>query len=142
MHRRSVLSVLLSTALFASSAACGDSSTTTPIAPSTPQVTETFPGEINVNGALTFPFTISAGGFVTATLTAVGPDSTTLIGFSIGTLNNSVCTVTGQGLFLDKAPQGATIVASVSAPGTLCLRVYDAGTITAPTTFSIDVAHP
>jgi len=30
-----------------------------------------------------------------------------------------------------------------SAPGTLCLRVFDAkGTITTETTFSVDVAHP
>ena len=142
MYRRSVLSVILTTALFASSAACGDNSTTTPIAPSTPQVTETFPGEINVNGAMTFPFTVSTGGFVTATLTAVGPDSTTIIGFSIGTLNNNVCTVTGLGMYLDNAVQGATILGSVSAPGTLCLRVYDVGKMTGPTTFSIDVAHP
>jgi hypothetical protein len=60
---------------------------------------------------------------------------------SIGTLNAGVCSV-GPGLFLDKAALGSNIVASVSAPGTLCLRVYDAGTITAETTFSIDVSHP
>jgi len=141
--RRSVQSVLLASAIVAMSAACGDSGNpTVPTPTPSPGVTETFPGSINVNGAQTFSFTIATGGFVTATLTAVGPDTATLIGLSIGTINNSVCTVTGQGLFLDKAPQGASIIASVSAPGTLCLRVYDAGTLTGPTTFSVDVAHP
>ena len=142
MRSRSVQSVLFATALVVTSAACGNNNNPTiPTPTPTPGVTETFPGSIDVNGAQTFPFTVATGGFITATLTAVGPDTTALIGFSIGTFNNNVCTV-GTGLFLDKAPQGATIVASVSAPGTLCLRVYDGGTLTGLTTFSIDVAHP
>jgi hypothetical protein len=142
MPRRSVLPGVLALTLFVTSAACGDDSN--PAIPSptpTPGVTETFPGTINVNGAMTFPFTIATGGLVTATLTAIGPDSTTQIGMSIGTFNNSVCTV-GTGLFLDKTVQGASIIASVTAPGTLCLRVYDAGTLTGETTFSVDVVHP
>lgn len=142
MRRRSVLPVLLATALLATSAACGNNSNpNVPTPTPTPGVTETFPGTINANGAVTFPFTIATGGFVTATLTAIGPDSTTLVGMSIGTYNSGVCTV-GPGLFLDKAAQGTSIIASVSAGGTLCLRVYDAGTITGETTFSVDVAHP
>lgn len=142
MRRRLVLPVFLATALLATSAACGnDSNPNIPTPTPTPGVTETFPGTINTNGAMTFPFTIPTGGFVTATLTTIGPETTTLIGMSIGTYNGGVCTV-GVGLFLDQAALGASIIASVSAPGTLCLRVYDAGTITGPTTFSIDVAHP
>jgi hypothetical protein len=142
MRRRLVLPVFLATACLAISAGCGnDSNPNIPTPTPTPGVTETFPGTINTNGAMTFPFTVSTGGFVTATLTTIGPDSTTLIGMGIGILNNGVCTV-GTGLYLDKAAQGASILASVSAAGTLCLRVYDAGTITGETTFSIDVAHP
>ncbi len=142
MSRRSVLPGLLAITLFTGSAACGDNSNPSIPSPTpTPGVTDTFPGTINVNGAMTFPFNIATGGLVTATLTSIGPDSTTLIGMSIGTFNNNVCTV-GTGLFLDRTAQGATIIASVSAPGTLCLRVYDAGTLTGETTFSVDVVHP
>ena len=142
MRRRSVLPVLFATALLATSAACGDNSNPTiPTPTPTPGVTDTFPGTITTNGAMTFTFPVATGGFVTATLTSIGPDSTTLIGMSIGTFNAGVCTV-GPGLFSDKTAQGSSIIASVSAPGTLCLRVYDAGTITGQTTFSIDVAHP
>jgi hypothetical protein len=141
MHR-SVRFALLSAALLVATVACGSSSST-PTTPTTPvnPVTETFPGSIGPNGAATFPFTISRAGTVTATLTTVGPDSTTLIGFSIGTWSGTTCSV-GTGLFQDKAVQGSTIVANVSAPGTLCLRVYDGGTITDTTTFSVDVSHP
>jgi hypothetical protein len=143
MRRRSVLPVLFATALLATSAACGDNSNPTiPTPTPTPPVTQTFTGSINTNGAMTFTFDVATSGFVTATLTSIGPDSTTLIGMSIGTYNAGVCTV-GPGLNLYPAAQGASILASVSAPGTLCLRVFDAkGTITTETTFSVDVAHP
>ncbi len=108
MRRRSVLPVLFASALLATSAACGDNSNPNiPTPTPTPGVTETFPGSINTNGAMTFPFTVATGGFVTATLTSIGPDSTTLIGISIGTYNGGVCTV-GVGMFSDKTAQGSS----------------------------------
>ncbi|HKV99542.1 MAG TPA: hypothetical protein VJN96_06955 [Vicinamibacterales bacterium] len=142
MRRRQVLPVFLVTASLALSAGCGNNSNPNiPTPTPTPGVTETFPGTISTNGAMTFPFTVSTAGFVTATLTTIGPDSTTLIGMSLGTYNNGICTV-GVTLSLDKAAQGTSMLASVSAGGTLCLRMFDAGTITGPTTFSVDVSHP
>ena len=142
MRRRSVLPVLFAIALLGTSAACNNNSNPTiPTPTPTPPVTQTFTGSINTNGAMTFPFDVATGGFVTATLTSIGPDSTTLIGMSIGTYNAGVCTV--MGLHNDTAAQGATILAQVSAPGTLCLRVSDSGgTLTGLTNFSVDVAHP
>ncbi len=138
--RRSVVPMLLAATILTTSAACGStSSSSTPITPGNP-VTETFAGSINVNGAATYPFTIATPGNVTANLAAVGPDATTLIGISIGTWSGTTCSV-GSGLFQDKAPQGATIVATVSAPGTLCLRVYDSGTLTDVTTYSVNITH-
>jgi len=143
--RRSVLSVWLVTALvFVTSAACGDSNPTVPTPTPAPPVTDTFTGTINTNGAMTFQFTAATGGFVTVTLTSVQPDSTTTIAVGLGTFNTStnVCTIQ-PGLTIEKATQGATFVASVSVAGTLCLRVADSGgTLTGPTTFSVDVAHP
>ena len=142
MRRQSVLPALFAAALLATSAGCGNNSNPTiPTPTPTPGVDETFPGTITTNGAMTFPFTVATGGFVTATLTSIGPDSTTLIGMSIGQYNAGVCSV-GSTLSNDKTAQGMTIIASVSSAGTLCLRVYDAGTITGDTTFSVDVAHP
>lgn len=143
MRRRSVLPVLFATALLATSAACNNNSNPTiPTPTPTPPVTQTFAGSISTNGAMTFPFDVATGGFVTATLTSIGPDSTTLIGMSIGTYNAGVCSV-GSTLSRDQIAQGTTILASVSAAGTLCLRVYDSfGTLTGETTFSVDVAHP
>jgi len=140
MHR-SGLSRLLAVAILMVSTACGSNSTSTiPTTPVNP-VTDTFAGTLNVNGAATYPFTVTVPGTVTATLTTVGPDTTIPIGFSIGTWSGTTCSV-GSGLFQDQAVQGAVIVATVSAPGTLCLRVYDSGTLQAAVTYSVDVVHP
>ncbi len=140
MHR-SGLPRLLAVAILVVSTACGSSTTSSiPTTPTNP-ITETFADTLSVNGAKTFPFTVTLPGTVTATLTTVGPDSTVPIGISIGTWSGTTCS-TGSGLFQDQAVQGAVIVATVSAPGTLCLRVYDSGTLQAPVTFSVNVVHP
>jgi hypothetical protein len=124
-----------------STIACGSSSTTTiPTTPINPR-TDTFAGTLTVNGAATYQFIVLGPGAVTATLTSVGPDSTTLIGFSIGNWSGTTCSV-GSGLFQDQAAQGAVITATVSLAGPLCLRVYDSGTLTDAATYSIDVVHP
>ena len=121
--------------------ACGSSTTsnvpTTPVNP----VTNTFAGTLTVNGAATYTFAVLTAGTVTATLTAVGPDATVPIGFSIGNWSGTTCSV-GQGLYQDHAVQGAVITATVSLAGTLCMRVYDPGTLTDSVTYSIDVVHP
>ena len=141
MHR-SGLSRLLAVAILMVSTACGSSSST-PSIPTTPvnPITQTFADTLQINGAATYPFTVTVPGTVTATLTTVGPDATVPIGISIGTWSGTTCS-TGSGLFQDQAVQGAVIVATVSAPGTLCLRVYDSGTLKAPATYSVDVVHP
>jgi hypothetical protein len=141
MHR-SGFPTLLAVAIVIVTTACGSSSST-PTIPTTPlnPITETFAGTLNLNGAATYPFTVTTPGTITATLTTVGPDPTVSLGLSIGTWSGTTCSV-GSGLFQDQAVQGAVVVATVSAAGTLCLRVYDSGTLTAPATYSVDVVHP
>jgi len=137
--RRSVLPIFLASVLL--TAACSTPSTPTiPTNPGNP-TTETFSATINVNGAMTHPFTVGFAGTVTATLTSVSPDSTIPIGMSIGTWDGTTCSL-GSGLFQDKAVQGSVITAAISAPGALCLRMYDSGSLTGPTTYSVDVVHP
>lgn len=140
--RRSVLHIFLASVMLITTSACGQSST--PVIPTNPgtSTTETFAGTLNPNGATTYQFTVGFAGTITATLTTVGPDTTTPIGMSIGTWSGTTCSV-GSGLFQDQAVQGAVLVAAISAPGQLCLRIYDgAGTITGPVTYSVDVVHP
>src|SRR2546423_7375806 len=69
--------------------ACGSTTPTTPTTPTL--VTDTFTGTLTQNGGVTQTFNISAAGTVTATLTALGPDSTKTVGFSLGILIGTVC---------------------------------------------------
>ena len=102
--------------------ACGDS--TIPVTPTTPIVitTETFAGTVTVNGAVTHQFAATSRGTVTATLTSVGPDSTTIIGVSLGTWNGTSCQII---LANDQMTQGASVLGQVPGVGNFCLRVYD-----------------
>ena len=121
-------------------AACSDDPTTptTPTAP--PLVTQTFSGTVNKNGAVTHNFTTEASGTVTATLTTLAPDSTLVIGMSLGTWNGSTCALI---ITKDDATQGTVVTGGVSSLGSLCVRIYDSmGNITDPVAYEITVVHP
>jgi len=121
-----------------------------PTAPSTPGcsltnvsgcVTDTFAGSVNQNGAVTHSFSSMASGTLTATLSVLGPDSTQVMGMSVGTLSGGTCTTV---LSNDRSTQGTIITGGVSSLAQLCVRAYDIGTITAaePFTYEITVVHP
>jgi hypothetical protein len=76
-----------------------------------------------------------------ATLVTVGPDNTIPIGFSIGTWNNT--TETCQTVISnDLALQGRIIIGTAQSSGAFCVRVYDVGRLTAPSTYVLQVSHP
>ena len=121
--------------------ACGDEPET-PTAPTAPTTfTETFSGTLTPNGARTHSFTSQASGTVTATLSALSPDSTVSVGLALGTLNNSgLCQIV---LPNDNAVVTSIVSGGVSAIGSLCVRISDvAGTLTQPTNYEIIVVHP
>ena len=119
--------------------ACGDDTPTTPTTPTAPTVTESFSGSINPNGAATHTFTGSTAGSITATLTAVGPDSAAVIGFMLGVWNGSSCTrVTAN----DTASRNSVLYGNLSAASQLCVSVYDVGRLTENATYEIIVVHP
>jgi hypothetical protein len=122
------------------SSGCGDDEPTTPTDPTPPTtVTEVFSGTIGRNGAATHSFSTTFAGSVTATLTTVSPDSTIVIGMSLGTWNGAVCQII---LANDKAMQGTIVIGTVSTFGSLCVRLYDVGNITQPTSYEVQVIHP
>jgi hypothetical protein len=130
---------LLLACLIGTTAACGSDSTT-PTTPTSTTFTEVFAGTLTTNGAQTFTFISQASGTVTATLTAVAPDATSLLGISLGTV------ATGGGcqtiIVNDKATQSSGITGAVGSAGNLCARVYDPGVLAAPVTFELTVVHP
>jgi hypothetical protein len=117
-----------------------------PTAPTPPPtVTETFSGTVNQNGGVTHNFTTTTSGTVTATLTTLAPDSTATLGMSLGTVTASLNGTTCQAVLTnDQSTQGTVITGGVSALGSLCVRAYDTGRITAatPFTYEITIVHP
>jgi hypothetical protein len=139
MRRLTVQGVLLC-AMVALAGACGSSTPTTPTPP--PLTTDTFTGTLTQNGGITHTFNISAAGTVTATLTAIGPDSTKTVGFSLGILIGTVCQAI---LAVDAAVQSMALQGNGTPGGTFCMRVYDTGSVTAdtgPFTYTVTVTHP
>lgn len=139
--RRPIAGILLCLLALAP-AACG-SSTTAPSSTTPVITTDTFTGTLTAASGVTNTFTTQTSGAIVATLTAVGPDSTKVMGFAMGTYNTllNACQIV---LANDLALQGAVLQGAASSAGTYCVRAYDTGTVTAdtPFTFTITVAHP
>lgn len=129
-------------ALAALAGACG--STTTAPTTTVATITETYIGTLIPASASSFSFTTLTGGSVIATVTALGPDNTKTVGFSLGNFNAAAntCAVT---LDNTAATQGFAFNANTSSIGIYCVRIYDNGSTTAdnvPYTFTITVTHP
>ena len=140
MLRRIACGILLSASAVLTG--CGDTST----GPTPPAVviTETFTGTVNPAAGATHSFVTLVGGPIVATLTAVGPDASKNVGFSLGTFNSTlnVCTAVFDN---PAALQAFEFKASASTIGEYCVRVYDNGNITTdavPYTYTVTVAHP
>ncbi len=147
MLRRIACGCLLS-AILALAGACGTTTTTTTPTTAVP-TTETFTGLLNPVGAVVASFVTLTGGTVTATLSAIGPDATQTVGFSLGTFNSltNVCTVVFDN---PAAQQAAIFTTTASTTGFYCVRLYDNGSVAAAVangtatafTYTITVSHP
>lgn len=148
MFRRMAAGALVC-GLAALAAACSKS---TPTTPSTNTTTETFTGTLTPNAANTHVFVVAAAGNITATLTAIGPDATQPIGFSMGTYSalTGVCTIVMSN---GAATQGFQLTGQAATQGSYCMRIFDNGSVAAmqtagtisssnPFTYTITVAHP
>lgn len=139
--RRVTLACTLLLSLVA--AGCGDDDTDTGTTPTTPSdtVTDTFSGTLTRNGGTSHPFPVigPAGGDVTATLKSVSPDAGTVLGMALGTWNGTSCQAV---IANDRAVVSASILGRATSTGTLCLRVYDVGTVVDPQDYEVEVVHP
>jgi hypothetical protein len=127
--------------LAAGAAACDDPGPTTPVVetPVVENVTETFSGNLNRNGAVTFPFAVSAAGSATAQITAIGPDNTVAVGLTMGTWNGVQCNAV---ISNDDAREFSSMTGTAGGAGTLCLRIHDVGRLSSNITFTLTVTHP
>jgi hypothetical protein len=133
--------LLLFAGLIGTAAACG-SNNTVPTTPTPTVFTEVFSGTLSPGGGQTFTFISQGSGTVTATVTALAPDSTSIFGISLGTVaTGGACQVI---IPLDKATLQSAIQGGVGSAGNLCVRVYDpaAGVVVQPLTYELTVVHP
>ena len=111
--------------------------------PTTPDpviTTETFNGTLNINGGQTHQFFTAATGTVTATLTSLGDEAPSKVGFSMGTMAGSTCTIV---LRNDSAVVSSVLSGIVSTlQGALCVSVYDTGALTKSVDYTFTVSHP
>jgi len=81
-----------------------------------------------------------ATGVVVATLTSLGDNPPEKIGFSMGTMSGSTCSIV---LRNDSAVVTSVITGTVSTlAGSLCISVYDVGSLTETVPFTFTVRHP
>ena len=125
--------------------AAGCDSTTTPTSSNTSttsttatSITETFRGTVSINGAATFSFGVLAQGAVTATYKTISPATTATMGLALGIWNGSTCSVI---IANDNAVLNSTVIGNASSAGTLCVRAYDVGRLTATQTVELTVTH-
>ncbi len=134
-----ILRVLIAS-LAVTVAACSGLIDELPTTPDPVITTETFTGTLTVNGGQTHQFFTSATGAVTATLTSLGEAPPETVGFSMGTMAGSTCTIV---LANDQAVVTSVLTGTVSTlQGALCVRMYDVGKLTAPVDYSFTVSHP
>jgi hypothetical protein len=126
--------------------ACNGSSTpasgTLASLPTTPTttpatVTETYTGNLNANGAASYPFVAQAG-TITATLTAIG-DGTVAVGLALGNWTGTNCVLA---ITSDSTLVGGSVTGSTSVSSNVCVRIYDVGNVTATIPYTINVTHP
>jgi hypothetical protein len=129
----------LAVALALGAAACGNNTVTTPTPTTTPTVTDTFAGTLSPSGAATYSFTTAVSGNITATLSSLAPNSALIVGLALGTWSGNSCQVV---IAKDQATLNSYVIGAASAAGILCVRIYDVGNVTDPSTYEIQVNHP
>jgi len=143
-HRSAPVLILVAAiamaALVLASAGCDDAATATSPTTTSP-VTETFSGQFVPGGSAARAFTAASPGSASITLTQVGPPAGLEVGLGVG-----IPQASGSGCYLTQSVQtGASSSPQLTVPvdaGVYCVRVYDLGTLTSPTAFTLTIVRP
>ncbi len=147
MSRLVLRSIVLAALAALTTSACSDntlsqlaSASQTPAATQT----DTFTGTLSQNGAFTHIFTIQTLGAVTVTIVSLAPNTSQIVGLSLGVWNGTACSTSPQtgGSAIDTATSGSSITLNATAAGNLCARLYDVGFVTQPVIYTMQITHP
>lgn len=127
-----------------SGAACAEATVSGPtaIGNNVTLTVETFSGTLPVGGSRFYSFTVPQSGLTTVTLVSLkqdGVNSNTIVLVGLGAPRGTEC------LLIDGRQVTADVVAQVSLtpdPGVYCARISDAGNLTGPADFSINIVRP
>ena len=98
-----------------------------------------FSSVINPGSAASREFTLTSSGTVAVTLTATSPAGVTLgLGIGIPRSTGSCALSAGVQVIAGSVAQ----IAQTAEAATYCAKVYDPGTVTEPTTFTIVISRP
>ena len=113
---------------------CGDSAD--PITIPTPiEVTESYSGTVG-QGGVSYHVVNAKVGTVTLTMAAIGPDSSATVGMSLGVLNSIACTAVMEN---PTARVGSQLVGTATGVATLCVKLFDSGTLGLEETLSYEI---
>lgn len=106
---------------------------------SSSSTTDVFSGSLGQNSSIVFTFSVASAGNVAITLTTVSPAATGPLGLGVGSSSNGTCTITNG----TSAATAATSpqLSATENPGTYCVMVSDAGSLTATSTVTVTVTH-
>jgi hypothetical protein len=138
----SLARLLVAAALLATGCSSGDTpSSSLPIGPSSPLVTENFSGTVQVGSSDSHPFTVTSDGFqITVDLTTAGPPSTITMGIGVGSPASGSCQLLSGGSTSGTAASTPQLTGNIAA-GNYCLAVFDIGNQSAPITYTVVVNH-
>lgn len=139
------VALVLACAGAVSLAACGNDSAGSTTSPSPvaadATITERFETAVAVGGGAFYSFSIASYGNVAVTVTSVQGDDLpeeVTIGLGIGRPSGTSCATSAA---ISTAPGDTAQLTGIYRPGIFCVRVYDAGTLSAPVMVSATVAH-
>ena len=113
----------------------GCSSSETFVTPTPSRGDREFSGTVGQGGEA-YHAVVARSGSVITTMAAIGPDPSATIGMSIGILNSFACAALMEN---PAAKVGSQLLATTTGTTTLCVQVYDNGTIAADTTLSYEL---
>lgn len=119
-------------------AACSKSDTTTSPTTTSP-TTMTFASQVSVKGGTARSFTMTTAGTVKVRLATLGNGSL-VAGLGIGLPATAAPCSLAQSIIT--GPSTSPQIITTADAGTYCVQVFDSGTLTADTEFSVTVEHP
>jgi hypothetical protein len=126
---------LVFAALLAATGACGGISS-----PSDNRI-EDLSGTLQVAGRQVHQFSSGRNGEYSIRITALSPDSNTIVGVSFGQVFEGVCQLDPFSTN-NFATLNRTALTGAITRGTFCTAVFDVGALTVAQTYTLQVSHP